>query len=61
MKEEIKIKLLSKQAREMTANYSLVRKKQMGGGAAGQFYSQTTIISLSLSLSAYLLKAKVFV
>lgn len=41
MKEEIKIKLLSKQAREMTANYSLVRKKQMGGGAAGQFYSQT--------------------
>lgn len=38
MKEEIKIKLLSKQAREMTANYSLVRKKQMGGeGQLGNF------------------------
>lgn len=37
MKEEIKIKLLSKQARETTANYSLVRKNKWGEGQLGNF------------------------
>lgn len=40
MEEEIKIKLLPKQAREVTANYSPVRKNKWVGRAAGQYYSQ---------------------
>ena len=37
--KEIKIKLLSKQAKEVTASYSLVRKKNWGGGSWAVLFS----------------------